>query len=68
MNTGLATGSRGLAAVVTGANVTLVPTTTEAEQNNLVRVVDDGWMTPPVTVIATAGPSTVFRGVALSPN
>jgi hypothetical protein len=63
----ITTGYRGLAGVVTGANVTLIATTTEASANKLVTFVDDGTGTSPSTVIATAAASTVYRGVALSP-
>jgi hypothetical protein len=60
---GATTGSRGLAAVVTGNNVTIVATTTNSK---VIVYVDDGSAVPPGTVIATAALNTVYRGVAIS--
>jgi len=68
LNSGLTTGTRGLTAVVTGANVTLVATTTELMQNRIVVAADDGSPAPALTAIATADPNTVFRGVAIAPQ
>jgi len=65
---GLSTGVRGLAAEVQGANVVLYATTTEANANTLIRVVDDGSASATVSVIATAPTNTAFRGVALAPD
>ena len=62
---GATTGSRGLAGVVTGNNVTLVATTTNSK---LIVYVDDGSATPVGTVVATAALNTVYRGVAISPK
>lgn len=67
-NAGITTGVRGLTGVVTGANVTLIATTTETSQNKVVVFVDDGSASPTATVVATAGMNTVFRGVALTPQ
>src|SRR5262249_21172704 len=67
-NSGLTTGVRGLTAVVTGANVTLIATTAAASPNGLVVVGDDGPRPPPATSTATAGVDTAFRGVALAPQ
>ncbi|MBI5534687.1 MAG: TonB-dependent receptor [Deltaproteobacteria bacterium] len=66
MNGGLTVGVRGLAAVLTGANVTVIATTTETA-NRVVAIVDDGSANPPATVLATAATNTAFRGVAISP-
>ena len=63
-----ATGFRGLAGVVTGANVTLVATTTTATANSVVVFVDDGSAAPAGTVIATAQALTVYRGIAFAPK
>jgi hypothetical protein len=60
---GATVGSRGLAAVVTGNNVTIVATTTNSK---VIVYVDDGSAVPPGTVIATAALNTVYRGVAIS--
>ena len=59
-------GVRGLAAEVQGTNIVLYATTVEATGNHLVRVVDDNVTPPAATIIATAPPNTVFRGVALA--
>ena len=58
---------RGLAGEVSGANVVLYATTTLAP-STLVRVVDDGSLSPSAVVLATAATDTVFRGVALWPD
>jgi len=65
---GITTGVRGLSAVVTGNDVTVVATTTEPSQNNVVVFVDDGGLSPMGTIVATAGANTAFRGVAISPK
>jgi hypothetical protein len=62
------TGFRGLAGVVTGANVTLIATTTAATANTVVAFVDDGSAAPAGTVIATAPALTVYRGIAFAPH
>jgi hypothetical protein len=64
----ITTGYRGLAGVVTGPDVTLIATTTEANANKLVTFVDDGTGTASSTIIATALANTVYRGVAVAPN
>lgn len=66
-NNGLSVGVRGLAAFVTGSNVTIVATTTESSQNKIFVVVDDGSANPAGTIVATAPANEVFRGVAQSP-
>jgi hypothetical protein len=63
---GISTGVRGLAGEVVGGRVVLYATTTQAGQNTLVRVVDDGTTTPAISVIATAAANTVYRGVAMA--
>ena len=66
---GISTGGvRGLAGEVSGANVVLYATTTEASANTLVRLVDDGSLSPTANVLTTASADTVFRGVALWPD
>ena len=65
---GITTGVRGLAAVATGNDVTVIATTTEASQNNVVVYIDDGTMSPMGAVVATAAANTVFRGVAIAPK
>ena len=62
------TGFRGLAGVVTGANVTLLATSTLNSANTLVRFIDDGSAAPVGTVIATAPTNTVYRGIAFAPK
>jgi hypothetical protein len=62
------TGFRGLAGVVTGANVTLIATTTTTSANSVVVFVDDGSAAPAGTVIATAPMNTVYRGIAFAPK
>ena len=63
-----AAGFRGLAGVVTGANVTLIATTTATSANAIVAFVDDGSAAPVGTVIATAPTNTVYRGIAFAPK
>src|SRR5262249_53447382 len=65
---GVATGVRGVAAAVTGNDVTVIATTTETTKNKVVVYVDDGTLNPMGTVVAAAGTNTVFRGVAISPE
>jgi hypothetical protein len=69
--TATAAGARGLTLVQNGTNVTLFATTGETSQNRLVQISDDLTNTTPFaggfTNLATAGPSTAFRGVALAP-
>ena len=59
-------GVRGLAAEAQGANIVLYATTVETTGNRLVRVVDDGSVSPAATTIAMAAANTVYRGVALA--
>jgi hypothetical protein len=61
-------GFRGLAGVVTGANVTLIATTAGASANAVVAFVDDGVTTPVGTVLATAPANTAYRGIAFTPK
>jgi hypothetical protein len=63
---GIATGVRGLAAEVVGGKVVLYATTTEATQNKLVKVIDNGTATPSISTIATASTNTIYRGVAMA--
>jgi hypothetical protein len=65
---GIMTGVRGIAAVVTGNDVTVIATTSGPSQNNVVVYVDNGAMNPMGTIVATAGLNTAFRGVAISPK
>ncbi|HET7063005.1 MAG TPA: hypothetical protein VFI49_01930 [Rudaea sp.] len=60
---GLSVGVRGLAGEAVGANIVLYATTAD---NNLVRLVDDGSVSPLAAVIATAATNTAYRGVALA--
>ena len=59
---------RGLTGTMTASGATLVASTAEAAGNRLVLFVDDGAPNVTGTVIATAPPNTIFRGVALSPR
>lgn len=61
-------GFRGLAGVVTGANVTLIGTTAAASANAVVVFVDDGSASPTGSVIATAPANTAYRGIAFAPK
>jgi hypothetical protein len=67
-NTGLTSGVRGLAGLVTGANVTLLATTSQSLPNTVVQFIDDGSATPAATVVATVITNAVYRGVAFSPR
>jgi len=67
-NSGLTSGVRGLAGLVTGANVTLLATTSQGLPNTVVRFVDDGSATPAATVLATVIANAAYRGVAFSPR
>ncbi|MDI7267661.1 MAG: hypothetical protein QME96_06675 [Myxococcota bacterium] len=60
---GLTVGFRGLAALVTGADVTLVATST-ATPSALLLMVDDGSPTPAATTLAAAAANTAYRGVS----
>jgi hypothetical protein len=62
---------RGLAAAITGSNVTIIasgPDSGAASTYRLIRIVDDGGATPAATSIATAAANTAYRGVALAPR
>jgi hypothetical protein len=61
-------GFRGLAGIVTGANVTLIATSALASANTIVTFVDTGAASPVGTVIATAPTNTAYRGIAFAPN
>ncbi|HEX3897194.1 MAG TPA: hypothetical protein VHW73_13370 [Rudaea sp.] len=63
---GITTGVRGLAAQVVAGKPVLYATTTEATQNKLVKVIDNGTATPPISIIATAATNTIYRGVAMA--
>ena len=67
---GTPTGVRGLLATPTGTSITLVAVTTEVVANRIVKFVDPAGSTTAATgtVIATATPLTVYRGVALAPQ
>lgn len=62
---GLSTGVRGLTAEAVGANIVLYATTA-VNENNLVRLVDDGTASPLAVIIATAPANTAYRGVTLA--
>lgn len=68
--TGLAGGTRGLAAFVTTAGtVTLAATTSATSMNSLVSCTDVSALTAPVcTTVTSATMNTIFRGVALAPQ
>jgi len=63
---GITTGVRGLAAEVVAGKVVVYATTTEATQNKLVKLVDDGSASPAITTLSTAAANTVYRGVAMA--
>jgi len=68
-NSGIAAGTRGVAAVMTGSTTTVIATVAAASANTVVTFIDDGLnLNPSATVIATAPTNTVYRGVALSPD
>jgi 2',3'-cyclic-nucleotide 2'-phosphodiesterase (5'-nucleotidase family) len=61
-------GARGVTGYVSGSNVVLFATTTEASANKLVTVTDDGSnSTPAFTTLASAPANTAFRGIDLAP-
>jgi hypothetical protein len=65
-------GIRHVAGMVTGNSVTLVATTSDAGSGTpppvkILLYVDDGNLAPTPTLLATAAPNTVFRGVSLAP-
>jgi len=62
------TSVRGLAAMGSGMGVRIVATTTEATENRIVTLYDDGSGVGDVVTIATAAPNTVYRGVAFAPQ
>ena len=64
---GITTGVRGLAAEVVAGKVVVYATTTEATQNKLVKLVDDGSASPAIIdASSTAAANTVYRGVAMA--
>lgn len=71
-NGNIAVSVRGLAAYVTGTDVTLFATTNTASANSIVTITDasgyNGTLTGTPVTIATAPTNTAFRGVALAPE
>jgi hypothetical protein len=67
--TGLTSGVHGLTAFVNSAGVvTLIATTAETTSNTVVVCADTALATAPAcSVVTTAAPNEIFRGVALSP-
>lgn len=63
---GISTGVRGLAAEVVAGKAVVYATTTEATQNKLVKLVDDGSASPAISTLATAVANTAYRGVAMA--
>jgi hypothetical protein len=63
---GVTTGLRGLTAYKEGADVVVVATPLEGDK--LLRFVDTGTGTPTPTVIATAPPGVIYRGVTNAPT
>jgi hypothetical protein len=61
-------GFRGLTGFASPAGVTLIGSTAELSANRLVVLVDDDVTPPSPTVIATAAPSMIMKGVSLSPG
>ncbi|HEX3849474.1 MAG TPA: hypothetical protein VHW01_00825 [Polyangiaceae bacterium] len=71
MNLNPATRFRGLGAVVTGTNVTLMATTVESNsstKNRLVVFLDDGSPSPVGTVVSSTPSNELYRGVAPNPH
>jgi len=67
-NGNTSSGYRGVMAIQTSSGVVILGTSTETKANNVIKYVDDGVNTNPTgTIIATAPPNTVFRGIALAP-
>ena len=64
----LTVGARGLAGLVTGANVTLLATAAGTSGNVAYVVVDDGSGTFTPTTLVTAPANTAYRGIAFSPR
>lgn len=68
----IAVSVRGLAAYVTGTDVTLFATTNTASANSIVTITDasgyNGTLTGTPVTIATAPTNTAFRGIALAPE
>ncbi|HEY0003861.1 MAG TPA: DUF4214 domain-containing protein, partial [Pyrinomonadaceae bacterium] len=68
LNSGEATGMRGLTGTLSGTGVPVLwATTTEASQNRIVRVTDTGAAST-FTTLATAATNTAFRGIAFAPT
>jgi|GEM_PF-1390404 len=71
MNLNPATRFRGLGAIVTGSNVTIMATTVESTsstKNRLVVFVDDGSANPVGTVVSSTPNNELYRGVAPNPH
>ena len=68
--TGSATtfGARGLVVDWSGVNPVIYATTTEAGTNRLVAITDTGTGSDTATLLATAGATQIFRGIAFAPN
>ncbi|HEX4517285.1 MAG TPA: hypothetical protein VH054_27255 [Polyangiaceae bacterium] len=62
-------GFRGVMAIQSGTDVIVIGTTsTETNGNRIIKYVDDGTNTNPTgTVLVTAPPFTVYRGIAVAP-
>jgi hypothetical protein len=65
LNDGLAAGARYVTADFSGANPVVYAVTTEADNNQIVRISDDGSGTG--TVVAFAGVNQTFRSLRLGP-
>jgi hypothetical protein len=63
-----AVGFRGLTAIETGANITLIATTTEVAQTRIVVFTDTGGTPGLGTVLVTAPTGQGYRGIALAPH
>ncbi|MFN7140364.1 MAG: immunoglobulin domain-containing protein, partial [Limisphaerales bacterium] len=65
--TGSTVGARGLVVDFSGLHPVIYATSAETSANRLIRIVDSGVSSTPVT-LATAGASQVFRGVSFGPE
>ena len=63
-----AAGFRGLTALVTGADITVIATTDQGTQTRIIKFVDTGTGTPTGTVLVTAPAAQGYRGVTLAPH
>jgi hypothetical protein len=66
-SSGLSTGVRGITGLAYNGNHVLAATTT-GTPSQLIVLTDDGSASPAATVISSAPPGTVYRGVALVPQ